>query len=209
MDEQSLLTTILEIFIAIGTVAVAILAIWGDWFRDRFAGPKLELSLRSSRGNLTTMNGRQALYYHLAVQNHRKWSLAKGVQIMIRGIWRKAADGTFKAETLAAEIPLTWAFPQFSPINPPIRDSRICDLGFLAQDAAHYQPSLYFYPNNFTGNVGKNDSVRFGIGITAENFTSKVLFVVEVSWDGTWSTDLDQMERHLVIKEIEASDHFQ
>jgi hypothetical protein len=41
-------------FTAVGTVAVAILAIWGDWFRNRFAGPKLELSLRPSLGDLNT-----------------------------------------------------------------------------------------------------------------------------------------------------------
>jgi len=124
---------------------------------------------------------------------------------MIKGIWRKAADGTYKAEALVADIPITWAFSQFNPVNPKIRDKRICDFGFLRENTTHFQPSLYFYPNNFTGYVGKNDSVRFGIAINAENFTSKNMLVIEVSWDGTWNTDLDKMERHLVIKEVEAS----
>ena len=131
MNDKDSLRIILEFLVAIGTIAIAILAIWGDWFRNKFAAPKLVLRLRDKRGNPTTMNGRNALYYHLVAENKRKWSSAKGVQIMINGIWRKAADGTFKPEILAAEIPLTWAYPQFSPINPTFRDKMECDLGYL------------------------------------------------------------------------------
>jgi hypothetical protein len=202
MTDHNSTNIILEILTAVGTIAVAILAIWGDWFRDKFAAPKLELRLRDRRGNLTTSNGRKVLYYHLVVENNRKWSLAKGVQIMINAIWRKAADGTFKPEILAAEIPLTWAFPQFSPINPTFRHKKICNLGYLAQDGSHFEPSLYFYPNNFKGFVRAGDSVRLGIGINAENFTSTKSLLVEISWDGKWDTDLNQMERHLVVKEV-------
>jgi len=200
--DQNSTHIILEILVAVGTIAIAILAIWGDWFRDKFAAPKLALRLRDRHGNKTTLNGRNVLYYHLVVKNNRKWSLAKGVQIMINGIWRKAADGTFKAEILAAEIPLRWAFPQFGPINPTFRDRKICDLGYLAQDDSHFKPSLYFYPNNFKGFIGAGDSVRLRIGVKAENFTSAKSFVVEISWDGRWDTDLDQMEKHLVVKEV-------
>ncbi len=202
MSHQNSFRIILDILIAIGTVAVAILAIWGEWFRDKFAAPKLVLRLRDERGNPTTMNGQDTLYYHLVVKNNRKWSLAKGVQIMINAIWRKAADGTFMPETLAAELQLTWSFPQFNPVTPRIRDRRICDLGYLKQGDSHFKPSLYIYPNNFRGFVGAGDSVRLSIGVKAENFTSKKKLVVEISWDGVWDENLEQMERHLVVKEI-------
>ena len=41
------------------------------------------------------------------------------------------------------------------------------------------------------------------LGIQAENFTSQKMFVIEISWDGDWEADLDQMEKHLVVKEID------
>ena len=203
MANQAILQIVLQVVVALGTLAVAVLAIWGDWFRDRLASPKLELRLRDSRGNPTSLNGRRAIYYHLVVQNKRRWALATGVQVMINGIWRRAADGTFKPEILAAELPLTWAFPQFTPINPKIRDRKVCDLGFLAEGDKEFKPSLYFYPNNFRGFVKANDSIRLSIGIQAENFTSHERFVVEISWDGVWDSDLDQMEKHLVVKEVQ------
>lgn len=203
MNDQNFLHIFLEFLVAMGIIAVAILAIWGDWFRDKLVAPKLVLRLRDKRGNRTEINGRNALYYHLVVKNNRRWCSAKGVQIMINGIWRRAADQTFKPEILAAEIPLTWSYPQFNPINPTLRDERKCDLGYLAQGDSHFNPSLYFYPKNFKGYVGAGDSIRLSIGIKAENFTSKKSFVFEISWDGKWVADLDQMEKHLVIKEID------
>ena len=203
MVNQETLQIVLQVIVAIGTLAVAVLAIWGDWFRDKLVSPKLELRLRDSRGNPTELNGRSAIYYHLIVQNRRRWALANGVQVMINGIWRRAADETFKPESLAAELPLTWAFPQFNPINPKIRDKKICDLGYLAEGDNEFKPSLYFYPNNFRGFVKARDSVRLSLEIQAENFTSQKRFVVEISWDGEWEADFDQMEKHLVVKEID------
>ena len=47
------MNTFLDILVALGTVAVAVLAIWGDWFRDKLASPKLILKLKSRRGSLT------------------------------------------------------------------------------------------------------------------------------------------------------------
>ncbi|MBI5291053.1 MAG: hypothetical protein HY872_04145 [Chloroflexi bacterium] len=201
MNNYSSTQLILEGLVAIGTIAVAILAIWGDWFRDKFAAPKLVLQLRDTKGNLTSQqDGQGVIYYHLIVQNKRSWAVARGVQVMLEGVWRRAADGSFKADTLAAELPLTWAFPQFSPLNPSVSDRKICDFGCLAEKDRLFKPSLYFYPNNFTGFVGANQAVRYSIRVVAENFNSGKAIVVEVSWDGLWSSDMAEMERHLVVK---------
>lgn len=202
MENSSSIKLVIDALVAIGTIAVAVLAIWGDWFRDKFASPEIEISLRDTKGNLTTLNGRRAIYYHLIVQNRRKWALARGVQVMITGIWRRAADGSFKPESLAVQLPLTWAFPQFNPITPRIRDRKICDLGFVVEGDSQFKPSPYFYPHNFRGFVTANDAVRLALEIEAENFTSKIPYVVEICWDGQWTDDLEEMEKHLVIKQI-------
>lgn len=206
MPEAERIDIIINIAVAVGTLLVAVLAIWGDWFKKIFASPKLSVRLRSQRGNPTKFSdGRNVIYYHLEIENKRNWALAKGVQVMISGAWKRIADGSYKAEVMAAEIPLTWAFPQFSPINPSIRDSKVCDFGFLIEGAEYFTPSTYFVPNNFPGYVGKGESVRYGIEIQAENFRSIEPYVVEVSWDGSWDKDLDAMERHLVVREVNES----
>ena len=204
MKDTTIIQLIINTLVAIGTIAVAILAIWGDWFRDKFAAPKLVIRLRDTKGNLTSQqNGQRVIYYHLVVENKRRWAVARGVQVMLEGVWRRAADGSFKADTLAAGLPLTWAYPQFSPLNPSVRESKVCDLGSLGENEQLFKPSLYFYPNNFTGFINPNQAVRYGIRVTAENFTAGKAIVIELSWDGQWSSDMAEMERHLVIKAID------
>ena len=203
MDGTSPVQVIIEALVAIGTIAVAVLAIWGDWFREKLGmGPKLGLRVRDTQGSLTSRGDeRRVIYYHLIVENKRRWALARGVQVMITQIWRQAAGGNFKAEDLAARLPLTWQFPQFNPVNPNIRDSRLCDLGFVIEGEDHFRPSLYFYPNNFGGFVRAGDTVRFGLEVRAENFTSESPHVIEVSWDGQWTEDIDKMKLHLDISD--------
>jgi hypothetical protein len=204
MNDYYIAQIVIEILVAIGTIAVAVLAIWGDWFRDKFAAPKLFLKLRDNKGNLTSFpNGQRVIYYHLIVENTRRWAIAKGVQVILEGVWRRAADGSFKADTLAAGLPLTWAYPQFNPLNPSINDRKVCDLGYLAEKEGSFRPSLYIYPNNFTGYVSPNQAIRYIIRVVGENFTTGKVIVIEVNWDGQWSNDLAEMERHLVVKVVD------
>jgi len=203
MNKSSTIQLILDIFVAIGTVAVAVLAIWGEWFRDKLASPKLSLQLRDTKGHLTSLqNGQKIIYYHLVVNNKRKWAMARGVQVMLTGYWQQAADSTFKPVSLASELPLTWTFPQFSPLTPNISEQKNCDLGHLSENENQFTPECYFFPTNFTGFVTPNSTIRYSIRVIAENFTYGKPMLIEVSWDGKWSTDMTEMERHLVVKEI-------
>lgn len=203
MKDLSTIQIIIDALVAIGTIAVAVLAIWGEWFREKLGmRPKLQLRVRDTKGTLTARgDGRRVIYYHLVVENRRPWALATGVQVMITQIWRQAAGGNFKAEDLAARLPLTWQFPQFNPVSPNIRESKICDLGLIVEGDEQFRPSLYIHPNNFKGYVRADDAVRFGLEVRADNFTSKSPHIVEVSWDGQWTSDLDEMSIHLDISD--------
>jgi hypothetical protein len=196
---------VLEFLVAVGTISVAIVAIWGDWFKHRFAAPKLSMKLRDTKGNPTTMNGHSVMYYHLIVENRREWAIARGVQVMLTGIWRRVADGSYKPEILAAELPLTWSYPQINPLNPSIKKAKRCDFGLLQQEDLVFKPSLYIYPNNFKGYVRANESVRFSIEIQADNYSSQKPYLFQVDWDGTWANDLSEMEKHLVVQEIKTT----
>jgi hypothetical protein len=82
-----------QAFIALGTVVVAILAIWGERIRALIAGPNLEFKLHNPRGNLTErQNGRRTLYYHIKIENKRRWALARRVRVLLVGIAKRASD---------------------------------------------------------------------------------------------------------------------
>ncbi|MEA2051366.1 MAG: hypothetical protein U9O90_00840 [Euryarchaeota archaeon] len=201
--ESSTFYLIIQVFIAIGTVAVAILAIWGEKIRNWMAGPILEFKLHNARGDLTTrQDGQRTIYYHVKIENKRQWSLARRVRILCTAISKKAPDGSFVQESLIAPVQLTWVFQSFHELLPNVATDDICDLGFLDENSNQFWLSLYIRPNNFRGFISANEAMRVSLIASADNFTSKSPYVLEISWDGNWSSNLDEMRKHLVIKEV-------
>lgn len=191
-------------FTAIGTVAVAVVAIWGNWIRARLAGPRIRIALRDARGDLTARNdGTREIYYHLVVRNRRHWSPADAVRVLVVGLAKRRPDGSYLAEPLVAPLQLTWAFPTFHELFPTIADSDICDFGAIDEHSGRFRLSTYITPNNFRGYVVAGEAMRVTLVASAHNGKSEPL-VVEVSWDGSWSPELDEMQRHLVIKGVSA-----
>ncbi|MGE3473842.1 MAG: hypothetical protein AB7O28_26110 [Vicinamibacterales bacterium] len=198
--ESSVIETAAAVLTAVGTVAVAILAIWGDKLRAWLAGPKLALSLRDARGDLTTRaDGRKTIYYHVAVSNDRSWSPAKAVRVLVVGVAKRRPDGTYYPEPVVAPLQLTWAFPQFHELFPTVVTSDTCDFGHLDEDAARFTLATYVTPNNFRGHVEAGQAMQVHLIASAHNVDRTKPLVLEVSWDGQWSSDMEEMKRLLVI----------
>jgi len=195
--------TLAGVFTAIGTVAVAILAIWGDSVRAWVAGPRIEVSLRDARGDLNVRaDGKKTIYYHVSVRNRRTWSPAKAVRVLVEAVAKRRPDGTFFPEPVIASLQLTWAFPGFHELFPTITTAiETCDFGYVLEDSGRFELSTYVIPNNFGGYIARGEAMRVRLIASAHNGHSKPL-LLEVSWDGEWSTDLQEMQRHLVIKEV-------
>lgn len=201
--EQSVVQMVTQITIAVGTVGVCILAIWGNRIRSCIAGPRLEFRLHNPRGDLTwRRNGTSAIYHHLKIENKRDWSPARHVRIFCTSIQKKAPDGSFVEEPLAFPVQLDWPFRKLHETPPIIGGDEICNLGFLDENSDVFRLSLYVYPNNFRGFIKANEAMRVSLIAKADNFTSKTPYVVEVWWDGKWDADLEEMQKHLVVKEI-------
>jgi len=83
---------------------------------------------------------------------------------------------------------------------PNVVTNEICDLGFLDENSKQFKLSHYVEPNNFRGVISSNEAMRVGLKMSAEDFESKSLYVLEISWDGQWSSDLNEMKQHLVTK---------
>ncbi len=201
--EESIFYLITQVFIAIGTIIISILAVWGDKIRSYIAGPKLKFGLHNPLGDITLRgDGRRTIYYHVKVNNERRWAAARRVRILCNSISKKAPDGSFVQEPLIIPVQLTWAFPTFHEILPTILADDICDLGYLDEGSNTFKLSIYIYPNNFRGFIGANETMRVGLIAAADNFISKSSYALEISWDGKWSSDLNEMRKHLVIKQI-------
>jgi hypothetical protein len=195
--------TVAAVFTAVGTVAVAILAIWGDKVRDSIAGPKLDLSLRDGRGDLNVRaDGLKTIYYHIFVSNRRTWSPARAVRILVTSIEKRRPDGTYLPETVVAPLQLTWAFPRFHELLPTVVKEDTCDLGFLVEKGNRFTLSTYITPNNFRGYIEAGESMRVHLVAAAHNFYSSAPIILEISWDGIWKDNLEEMQRHFVVKAV-------
>lgn len=197
---------------ATGTVAVAILAIWGEKIRATLAPPKLAITKGELRGSATTLTlqgvvqpggGTKTIYHHLKVVNLRSWLTAQNCRVLLKGLSRKDPTGNFQSIYLPVPLQFQWANEGDTPTRVIVTRESVLDFGHISEGADRFVPLLYTYPNNFEGYVGKGETVRFHLEIDASHYVPEKRHVIEVAWDGHWEFDVARMERHLVIREIE------
>ncbi len=191
---------VVQSFVAVGTLLLAVIAIWGDWIRHRFFGPKLEINLLDNKGTLTYItDGTPGRFYKVNVSNSRKWSPAKNVRVILKNILKPAADGTLAPQVLSGPLQLHWMhlLPQYRTIGP----DEICTYANLVK-GKNFLLSPYIVPNNFVGFITSNQKMLIEVQAVADNSESKPLFI-DISWDGQWSDDTNQMQQHLVVKEVD------
>ena len=205
-------TNIINGLTALGTIAVAVSAIWGDRLRSRFDPLELTMIKPTPMADPTTFSifspltgsppgtpGTRVMFYHLTVINRRRWRAAENCRVMLVGITRRDPANIFQPMAMPVPMQLVWAPAEITPPSITITREQVLDLGFIVENDKNFIPRLYSTPNNFQGYVGPNEAVRYHLQIEAVNFTSPI-YVVEVAWDGQWSYDPTAMERHLPIR---------
>jgi hypothetical protein len=209
MTTESCFKIVIDIATAFGTIAVAILAIWGERIRSWLSPTKLEIGAHNNfRGDpnlLTSQLGQQVgrgMFYHLKVINKRPWLPIKNCRVLLMGISRRGPDNVFHPSPLVVPSQLIWAPASFAPTLVAVTKEQIVDLGNIREGDSAFRLALYSTPNNFAGLVGKDEAVRFELAIEADNFSSSRYKVIEVAWDGIWEFEPEKMENHLRIREI-------
>ena len=200
-----LVDTLAAVFTAFGTVAVAILAIWGDRVKDYFLGPRLTLTVVNESGDLTQRaNGVRVYYYHLRVKNRKNRVAAQGVRVVVQRISRRTPSGAFVQHPLVYPLQLVWTPMEPGEVERTIVQESTCDFGFLDENVADemFRLATFMVPNNFRGNVSKDECARFEVVATGQNLVSLEPTVFEVSWDGQWTQNQEEMKRHLIIRTV-------
>jgi hypothetical protein len=206
MDECNFL---IQLSMAVGTIAVAVMAIWGDYIRSKLAPPKLIIQPHNLRGTVTRFTGGpRVIYYHLKLVNLRPWLTAKNCRVLLRAIHRRGPNHQFGQIPLPVPPQYVWAPAGFTPAVTEITKDQILDFGSLIEGETLFKPVLYFYPNDFQGFIEAHEAVRYSLEIIAQGYTAKRYQVFEVAWDGTWSDNLDQMSQSLTIREVSGEDAY-
>jgi len=177
---------------------IAISAIWGELIRASLAGPKLVVSLYSPEGELTNISsGPDVRHYHLKVLNKRNGVIARNTRVNIISLQREEPGG-WRTKQLVYGVQLPWAFSESQVLN--IGPEAKCDVLSIV-DKHDFKLAYYWRPNNVDPFFKAGQAVRIEVMAIAENAKSKVL-PLELSWDGQWSKDDQEMKEHLKIREV-------
>jgi hypothetical protein len=195
-----------NLLVAIGTLLIAILAIWGERIKYRCVGPKLSVTLVDPRGEQVDISSspnspKWARYYHLRVANKRRWAPANNVRVVITQILKPSQDGELANSTLSGPLQLRWQFADLSyrTVGPEV----ICDLGHLIRDQK-FSLTPYHWASNFEGSLQPNQSMLVVVQAVADNAESNPL-CISITWDGIWTDDTDEMQTHLIVREVDGS----
>ena len=203
MTKSEIINAIINGFTALGTIIVAILAIWGESIRSIFVGPKLSLVPHNLRGSIVPITGGpQSVFYHLKVINERSSIRATNCRVLLKKLWWRAPNGEFQEINLTVPLTYVWAPSEITPPYVTLVKEHILDFGIVVEGENFFRPVLLSYTNNFQGFVRANDVLRFGLEIVSDNFVSPHLQVFEVAWNGEWSDNLDEMAHNLQIQEV-------
>lgn len=200
---------------AFGTIAVAVMAIWGEWIRATLVGPKLRLEEHNFRGTVADLNiidrmrgqligTKKTIFYHLRAHNSRPWVPAKNCRVMLRQVHRRGPDGNFHPVNLVVPLQYMWAPSEWSPTLQTVTDKEVVDLGRLSAGSDRFEPMLYTIGNDFDAFVKANEAVRYGLQVISENARPSPLQIFEIAWNGEWCENLDRMEHNLSIREVDA-----
>ena len=147
-------------------------------------------------------NGTWTWYYHAVITNKCPKAPAKNCRVTMRRMQRRTANGSFADLRIPTALQFQWSHPDVTPPTPEVTSDRTLDLGFVDENTDRVHPALYSYPNNFDGAVMSGQCLRYHLDIEADNFVSKKSTIIEITWNGEWSRDRDEMSENVTVCEV-------
>jgi hypothetical protein len=127
-----------QALIAVGTIGAVIVALFGDWLRAVFAPPRLLIRLADPTGVIAQtelqVGGQkfqtESRWYHVRVQNLRRWSPAREVRLFLLRYEEPDSLGQLQTKWTGA-IPMKWRHQEIKELAPtlgPPDDADLCSV---------------------------------------------------------------------------------
>jgi hypothetical protein len=193
----------------IGTLAVAVVAVWGAELKAWLHPPKAAIEVQNLLGEYTHFgDNRPVVFYHLKVVSRRRFAPLRNCRVLLAALWRRSKAGRFEPAPMPVPFQLAWAPSESTPALMTIQSEQPFDLGFLrsptTEEVGRFQPALYHLPFDFRGFVLAGEAVRYALRVEADGMVDGHTRLVQISWDGQWSDDLGQLATHLSVKLLAA-----
>ncbi len=205
---------IFQALIALGTFLAVLVALFGDWAKNKWFKPKLSLRLLSRLGTRqrTAVGAPErdgggtriadARYYHLQVSNAKRWPPATHVQVHLLQIEELGPDRSLRV-AWCGDLPLIWQHQQIYPLARTIGADAACDFFCVLE---HKWVSLQTVITPIGFDFAQRRQPFSGVVFTVQARSLEVDTVprrYRVSWDGQWAEGEVEMSRHFVIEELE------
>ena len=202
MTTYEIWSLIINAVLAAGVIGIALIAVFGDWFRQMIFPARLNVEILDKNGELTILDsGHHVIYYHLRIIN-TKSIIVRNCRVFLKKIQKRQANGQFDDLPMSVPTRFIWTPSETSPEGVDIVTEQVVDFGYIIDNAKEFKPTVTPIYNSFKGNLAQNESFIYYIEIIADNYRSRKLIGIEVSWDGKWPENLNDMHRSLVIKKI-------
>ncbi len=193
----------------VGTLLVAVIALFGEAIRGKLLPPRLSLALRSKVGEKGQFryptNGAahegviNARYYHVTVSNARRWSQAKETQVFLTLLEEECIGGGARV-VWVGQIPMSWRHREISPLVRTIGADADCDLCCADQNGR-----LQLMPLIIPLNLKHTWEGRFVLWLTLQaksHLADSPPLRLKISWDGEWHDgDLEMSERLKIVED--------
>jgi hypothetical protein len=197
---------------AIGTLLVAIAAIYGDRIRGFLFSPDLRVSLYDPRGEFspqrfkTVENGvpvesiRKTRWYHVQISNDKRFAVAHEVQVLIATLEKSGPNGLPMPTYAAGQLPLRWQHQEVYPaatrtIGRPERADPL-----YVTETKELALTPLFFPSSLQVTYRGRTTLWITIFAGSIETDSKPLRL-QVAWDGEWDPGEAEMAQHLIITE--------
>ena len=190
--------------VALGTLLVVIVALFGDYLKPK---PVLGLRLLSDRGESVVFGDRsEGRFYFLRVENRRRWTKATSAELHMSRLEKRGPDGAWVTEW-RGDVPFECRdqslYPLQRDIGSPI-DYQVLSVREGTPPELQLHP--VFLPNNLKVVRTQSYELVAWFRVKSSEVDSDEVRL-QVSWDGRWESGEEEMRTHLKIKALDPSSH--
>jgi hypothetical protein len=201
-----------EWFAGVGTIVLALVAVFQQWFQRMLVRPKLRLTVRVMRPDAEKTrwkDGTEAYYFRLGITNVGN-AEARDVQVYLASVEKRRKDSTYEVIDRYTPVNLLWAYlgsatrPVLVPGMPPV----FCDLAYISDPSKQSKDArnraadlssdqvilvLQLEVKPFSGAHLLSPGIyRLGLKLVASNHPPRH-YTLELDFPGKWFDDQDEM----------------
>ena len=209
-DQQFICYMIVNTLVAIGTIGAVLVALF-QTFRVKLWPPNLVFSVVDEFGELTYYSDntptspRPVRYYHLRIQNTRRWSPASDLGVHLIRIEGPEVLGEGLLQAWYGDVPIRCRHQELYPLRRSIGSAIDYDLCSISNAASVSKLSLLpiITPMNLAKDWVTKTHLVASFQAKASDCDSRIVRV-EMAWDGQWEAGNAEMHKHFKLRILDS-----